>query len=781
MKILSLKLRGAIGIRKGLGVEEVEIDFRNFAPGLIALTGRNGSGKTTIMENLHPYRQMVSRDGSLAQHFFLKDSYRFLEFEYEGHSYQAKILIDALTGGSEAYLIKDGKPLNDGKLTTYDKALEELLGSAELFFNSVFSGQKSKGIAQLKPAERRKLFYELLNLDRYEAYCDYAKQNLSDTQSQLSELQGRLHGLDLNPGDIENNKLERWEAEKKLNNYTLEELRLQGEIEVIEKELMEAKYQQRILESQAAEVENTKAQIKSLDDELSKAKVDYSLRQAECTDRINAAQDQNDRARKILANKDKIEFSLQQIEDLTKKQSAAKDTHASLLKQLADLRSEYHNKKEKLNDAAKEIVAIGNIRKVNSVKLEGLKRDLARAIQDRGEIAFTPCDEVTGEACKFLKNAYISGNKVPELETQIARLESDLRSYEEEELGRSADLNLKSEAVEKNYKTEINAIQEPLRVCEQKLNEIQIELSELSRANWKKLQEEANTAESEIKLNEQLIESTKKIIDEITIAYANQTGKIKDQIFDFENGMDIELESKLISSKKQVLYWENLISGMKSELGTAAKMKTEVTAKIAALEAAQLEFVRKESEAMVVTKQIADVTAEVRDWAFLVKAFDKTGIPVLKLENSGIEVTSVANELLSMFENKFRIVLETTALTKDKKKQKETFDINIVEDDGVTEISNKSGGQQVWLETAIQLAISQVVRKQGRNIQTSFLDEKDGALDLENAANYIAMIQRAHELSGVHNTFVITHRSELLDLISQQVKLTDGYLEVVNE
>lgn len=168
MKILKLKLRGAVGIRKGLGLEEIEIDFTQFNPGLVALTGRNGSGKTTIMENLHPYRMMVSREGSLQNHFYLKDSYRILEFEYNGDHYESKILIDALTGGSEAYLFKNGKPLNEGKLTTYDEAIESLLGSTELFFNSVFSGQKSKGIAELKPADRRKLFYELLNLNIYD-------------------------------------------------------------------------------------------------------------------------------------------------------------------------------------------------------------------------------------------------------------------------------------------------------------------------------------------------------------------------------------------------------------------------------------------------------------------------------------------------------------------------------------------------------------------------------------------------------------------------------------
>jgi DNA repair exonuclease SbcCD ATPase subunit len=111
---------------------------------------------------------------------------------------------------------------------------------------------------------------------------------------------------------------------------------------------------------------------------------------------------------------------------------------------------------------------------------------------------------------------------------------------------------------------------------------------------------------------------------------------------------------------------------------------------------------------------------------------------------------------------------------------KETFDINIVEDDGVTEIANKSGGQVVYLETAIQLAISLVVRKQGREFETAYLDEKDGALDIENAHHYLEMIRKAHALSGVCNTFIITHRPELLNQIPQQILLADGVIEVIN-
>jgi exonuclease SbcC len=203
MKINKLTLRGAIGIKKGLGLDEVEIDFTQFKPGLIALTGRNGSGKTTIMENLHPFRTMVSRDGSLQQHFFLKDSHRIIDYEHNGLYYQSAIFIDALTGASEAYLFQflydsgapdnvNKKALNDGKVSTYDIELEKILGSPDLFFNSVFSGQKSKGIAELKTGERRKLFYELLNLNVYEVYLEEAKAELKKYELQLAEIEGQL-------------------------------------------------------------------------------------------------------------------------------------------------------------------------------------------------------------------------------------------------------------------------------------------------------------------------------------------------------------------------------------------------------------------------------------------------------------------------------------------------------------------------------------------------------------------------------------------------------------
>jgi len=46
-----------------------------------------------------------------------------LTFDYEGEVYESKILIDGVTGASEAYLYKNDSPVNDGKLTHTIKPL----------------------------------------------------------------------------------------------------------------------------------------------------------------------------------------------------------------------------------------------------------------------------------------------------------------------------------------------------------------------------------------------------------------------------------------------------------------------------------------------------------------------------------------------------------------------------------------------------------------------------------------------------------------------------------
>lgn len=787
MKILKLKLRGAIGIRKGLGLEEIEIDFTNFQSGLIALTGRNGSGKTTIMENLHPYRMMVSRDGSLQNHFYLKDSFRKIEFELNGKKYLSTILIDALTGGSEAYLYEhpgteNMQPLNDGKLTTYDQVIEDLLGSPDLFFNSVFSGQKSKGIAELKPADRRKLFYELLNLNSYEVYLEESKLKLKLCENDLAKIEGEISALQQDQTSIdilEEERKDKLEYQAQLISDITE---LEQKIEDKNNAIRETDIKLQLAKSKAEENEKIRTSQSSIENQIWTITKQHNEKITRYQSEIEDQEKLIERYKKLAdpESKDKVEIALQEKKELTDKLEAFRRVASNLEKGYSDFQKEYANMLKDLSSADKQLSDAKLKEKTVLNNLENLNRQIKDCENSVELISKVPCDEETGRSCQFLSNAYKSGKKLDQLKDEKDKAESELKSRMGDVESIKADYNHKKEMLDSFFNDKDNYFRGSIKTNSDEIQFVEKQLAAINKYNYEKLLDEIKEADNQIKLCEQSISGHEKLIAEAKLSFDQSINQLKSQLEDLAKKYDekVLVTIERLNSELQTLKLN--LTGLQQQLQSSRARLDDAKDEVTKIE--QLIEANKKNEERI-TKLLENkskIESEIKDWTFLCKAFDKTGIPVLKLENSGIEITSVANELLSIFENKFRIVFETTKLKADKKSYKESFDINIVEDDGVCEISNKSGGQQVWLETAIQLAISLVVRNQGRNIETAFLDEKDGALDLENAYSYIEMLRKAHELSGVHNTFIITHRPELLDFIPQQVKLTDGILEVVN-
>lgn len=777
MKLLKLKLRGMIGIKKGLGVDEIEIDFTQFQSGLVALTGKNGTGKTSIMESLHPYRCMVSRSGSLQSHFFLKDSFRILEFIQDDNYYEAKILIDALTGGSEAYLIKNGTPLNDGKLTTYDEVLEAVLGSQELFFNSVFSGQKSKGIAELKPADRRKLFYELLNLNVYETHLEKAKGKLKANEIKLAEIEGQINSIDVRPETRSQLDENRIKALNGIANIELEITKLEDSIDKTSKLIEEGKVdlaklegQQRASEEVRLKIDELKFKRKTITEDHNKKKLKLQSEISDLTKLISQSQ-------KLLQRKDEIEMNVERLKNLQTSYQTTSELKTDIFQKIYELQEEESKAQLVVAEKKAVIYKVEQVVKNIANKLDALNLELKRCETDASLISEVPCSDEVGSSCKFLATAHESSGKIKTIKEDIEYY----RTQHSEELNRLKFLESEVEKItdenHKNINRKKGALTEDAAQINTELVKLKNSINEIIAYEGLERELKESLANNEL-LTQKLDHSTESLqeFDKMFEAHAME---IDGEIYNLASKV-VDLTSVMFEKKnniaKNTVTKTNLAATLKEKQSYLVYQQGVLSDAEAQLE--QLKKYEVKIQELEIKKTI--IQQEITDWTFLSKAFDKTGIPVLKLENSGVSITTIANELLSLFENKFRIVFETTKLKADKKTYKESFDINIVEEDGVCEISNKSGGQQVWLETAIQSAISLVVRQQGRNIQTSFLDEKDGALDLQNAESYIEMIQKAHEMSGVHNTFIITHRTELLNSIPQQIKLSDGVLSLLN-
>ena len=153
-ELVSVKLRGAIGIKKGIGKDEISVNFENYSNGLIAITGANGKGKTTLIENCHSYPQLLTRKGKLQDHFLLRDSFR--EVVYRNRAAGNKLVkfliqIDGQNkSGSCKYFVfesSDGnewipRPGVDGNLKPYEGELSGIFGPMELYLRTAFITQR---------------------------------------------------------------------------------------------------------------------------------------------------------------------------------------------------------------------------------------------------------------------------------------------------------------------------------------------------------------------------------------------------------------------------------------------------------------------------------------------------------------------------------------------------------------------------------------------------------------------------------------------------------------
>src|SRR5437016_2856537 len=216
MKPISLTLKGFRGIRDGLGRDVIELDFERVAGDakLIAMVGRNGRGKTTIMDNMTPFPIMPSRAGadglgsfSYYDQVCLPESVKDLVWEHGGERYRSQ-LVFRLNGKrkTEAFLhvrrgdtwqpmrLGDGT-VSDGKVDTYAQCIEQILGSAETFFTSVFAAQGRRQLSAYKNAEIKTLLTDLLGLEEIRARGAKALQTAKLLKAGLLALRQERAGL----------------------------------------------------------------------------------------------------------------------------------------------------------------------------------------------------------------------------------------------------------------------------------------------------------------------------------------------------------------------------------------------------------------------------------------------------------------------------------------------------------------------------------------------------------------------------------------------------------
>ena len=166
-------------------------------------------------------------------------------------------------------------------------------------------------------------------------------------------------------------------------------------------------------------------------------------------------------------------------------------------------------------------------------------------------------------------------------------------------------------------------------------------------------------------------------------------------------------------------------------------------AKIEALEEQKANFLNRQN---VVKNDKISLSKSLNNLNILKKAFSTSGIVAFKLENLTKELQNAINHYLSLLsDGQFQI-----RFTLDKEK----LNIVVINNGETTPIETVSGGEFSRIQTAILLAIRNLLSKLGgSSINLLFLDEITGVLDDEGKEKLIEVLKQEDNM----NVFLISH------------------------
>ena len=804
MKPLRLTLKGFTGIRDGLGRDELTLDIASLAADaqLVALVGPNGSGKTTIIDNAHPYRLMPSRATSASvggfsyyDHLCAPEGCKDLEWMHEGRRFRSQ-LVFRMNGArrTEAFLHewKDGRwvPVvmpdgtrSDGKTDTYDRCVEGLLGSPETFFTSAFHAQSRRQLSAYRPSEVKGLLVELLGLEQIRAAGQNAARVAALLQQALEERRAAV---------ARHRAVE--EAVQQLRRMVEEaqvRIRSTGESRVAAEASLQSAQQQHAareaeraaaagietlrqsLQTQIAEVARRKtglvgAHVRLGEDlKARRERASHALRAAEASAVAARGRLQRDlaAAQALLARQDAIRAAVERLPLLSEQEQAARTA----------LRT--------AEETGERAARIRQRLQVIAASRQGLEREAGaaalRAQQLRERFGLTqevPCNGLPLQgACKLLADAHEAKAMQPSADLKIAQVQQEVaaldaeRNLLERELAGIGDVaaqvaqaraSLDALIEQRRIANAEAALAESVRQAQDRLNGIATEAAEIGQrvhAAQASAREECARCDAAAR---EASERHASEVSELDTALARLTVQFTGLPSPFD-------DSRRGAAELAATRARQALGEVEAAHTAAVTRHAELVGRLQS-SAAQL------AEGQTAVSAVAHLETELARWTALTKALGNDGVIALCIDDVGPTLASLTNELLLGCCGPRFTVSITTQVETARKDLKEGFDVIVfdAETGASKSVAMMSGGERVWIDEALTRAIAvYLAQSAGRRYQTLFSDEADGPLDPERKRMFVAMKREVLRLGGYEQELFVSQTPELWSLADSVIEV----------
>ena len=756
IRVQKLVLRGAIGIKKGLGLDEIEIDLDQYEPGLIALVGVNGAGKSTLIENMHPYPQLLTRTGKLQDHFCLRDSFRDLYFtdERTETEYRAFMTIDGQnkSGSCEYFLnrkdngewIPASKEFN-GRLAPYAAEILRLFGSIELYLRSAFVSQKQpKNLPDLSdatPGEKKALFRELGGLDYLEVYSKAASETAKVLESELTGIKAKLEREDEIKDAI-------GKAKGDLNAKTSYQEGTEDNLALIKKKGEELKADHDRLKK----IVDKNEKLRSKGEDIRSLRFDAEgsiLRINKSIDEYRSALEGKEQTEKLIKEYENFKAEEAKLNEEKSKHEGDRARGLACYNELRDtVAGQERDLRDKKSEAEKTAQAVERERDLVLADANNLEKDLKSLREAQ---------------CPYLDKECPAKDN-PSFQFVISDREETLKELQEKAFELDKDLTEKNEAVKAIQKVIDDLVwpEEP-KIEEYDETELSMVIMKLDNYDIVTLKAMLGTSqEAEIRIQEgekqlKTLETTLNTLNERAADLLNQIDEESETDFTDVGEQLEECRQQYIETDKELTRLNTEIEGLKKQIA-------EREAELEDLKA--LDEERKAKE------------IDLTEWQYLQRACGPNGIQALELDAMGPGIAEVANSILeSAYGSRFQIEFRTTRIggSGSKTKQIEDFLIWIHDSQSGDEqlLETLSGGESVWVKRAIYDAFGIIrARKTGTQFLTVYQDEADGALDPEARTAYFRMLEKAHQEAGRYHSIIVTHSLEAQEMIGQKIEMT---------
>lgn len=796
---------------------EVDVDLSAIDGQLIAVTGKNGAGKSSLLELLAGslFRRCPTR-GTLADLATSRDSYVETSV-VNGHAWTLRHTLDNVSGKGEA-LVLDGagaSVLADTKVRSFDEWRTRKLVTEDVLYSSSFSAQGSGGFVALKATERKATLLRVLGIERLERLAASARERARGAAAEVAQLRARIEESTRRQLDVQAAQAACDQA------LATEESRRQDVLVAMERLADVASEAARV----TAILDAEKARQRRMSD-LSASIAAERRRLVDLDGRIanNAA---------ILQRSDEIAAAVARTREIDAR-------YGELREELAGIEQSESAASKELGECHARFSAVEK-RRISSMERMKLATDRLNrraevdAAVDRSVVLDAEIADAEAKE-KALESAHLelAGRRVDGAEDRIAHLrraiqhigdnahiaytlsrrtlEADDRTVAESaglpgKLSAAFDRRVAQSAAttalrkEKRRIDEVAALAPTVAIA----RDDQARAVQDVNAAIEELKRERNTRESATHLLNQLrglivarrSESTRlgaerdalvgvtALAERLATAHArlSELRTTKDASSELVSGMESERAS-IEASVPAGSVWPAMPDADAARAAVASAEQAHARARFEVESAA-----RGYAEAVAAASRIADLKTGLAaaadglaDWTKLGDDLGKDGLIAAEVDCVGPELTTLANDLLhTCVGPRWTVSIETQRTSSDGKKQIEGCEVRVLDTESgrEAEVETFSGGERVMIGEAIALALSMLAcRRSGLEGVTLVRDESGAALDPSNARAYVAMLRRAATLVGARHVLFVSHSREVQDLADARIEIANGKVAV---